>query len=116
MIRFRITYQFQHFVRKRDRPRLIDALGELGKDKPKWNTTKVHEMVAQGPVNIDLIPEIDDSVSPHIRYLDLVWVLDASALEPDRRWQAPVGSEVFVDLPVDSPNSRLELLVSNLPV
>jgi hypothetical protein len=73
-------------------------------------------VVAQGVIDINAIPDVDDRVAAQVRYLDRVRLIGTATFEPEHGIHAPVGAKIFMDLPIDGANSPLQLFIAHAAV
>jgi hypothetical protein len=108
--------QFERLVGKRHTPRFAQLLGELGEDKSIWNSTCVLVVIAQGIVDVGLVPQVENRVAAQIEHFQLARGLLATPLQPQRGSQTPIGFEVLGDLSVYCPNDHQQFCVRNLAI
>src|SRR5215471_15270251 len=71
-IHLRIGDEFQSFVRQCHSPTFSQALGQFGENKTKGNAAIISIMVTQRVRHIDVIAEINNGISTHVRWLLLL--------------------------------------------
>src|SRR5262245_8596244 len=111
-IHLRIGNQLQSFVRQCHGPTFSQALGQLGENKTKRNPAIISIVVTQRVRHIDVVPEINNGISTHVRWLLLLGFCSRLALQSQHRPQTPVRFKVLLDLAVDGAKRMLYLFVA----
>src|SRR5215471_7334593 len=115
-IHLRIGNEFQSFVRQCYSPTFSQALGQFGENKAKGNAAIISIVVTQRVRHIDIVPEINNGISAHVRWLLLLGFCSRLALQSQHRPQTPVRFKVLLDLAVDGAKRMLYLFVAELAV